>query len=44
MGQAMSLLQGGDSGQARDILEDIASSEDAGNATEARYRLAELAW
>ena len=43
MGQAMSLLQSGDSGQAQDILEDIASSEDAGNATEARYRLAELA-
>lgn len=43
MGQAMSLLQSGDSGQARDILEDIASSEEAGNTTEARYRLAELA-
>ena len=43
MGQAMSLVQSGDSSQARNILEDIVSNEDAGNATEARYRLAELA-
>jgi tetratricopeptide (TPR) repeat protein len=43
MGQAISLLQSGESGQARGILEDLASNEEAGNATEARYRLAELA-
>ena len=43
MGQAMSLMQSGRSGEAREILEDIASNEEAGNAAEARYRLAELA-
>ena len=43
MGQAMSLMQSGGSGEAREILDDIASNEEAGNAAEARYRLAELA-
>ena len=43
MGQAMSLLQSGDQGQSREILEDLASNDEAGNATEARYRLAEVA-
>ncbi len=43
MGQAMSLMQSGRSREAREILEDIASNEEAGNAAEARYRLAELA-
>ena len=40
MGQAMSLLRSGENEQAQSILEEIASNDNAANATEARYRLA----
>lgn len=43
MGQAMALLQDGQKSPAQDILQTIASNENAGNLAEARYRLATLA-
>jgi hypothetical protein len=43
MGQAMALLQEGQSAKAQDILRTIASNDNAGNLAEARYRLATLA-
>ena len=43
MGQAMALLQDGQSATAQDILRIIASNDNAGNLAEARYRLATLA-
>ncbi len=43
MGHAMSLLQTGQTAEARSVLETIVADKDAGNIAEARYRLAALA-
>lgn len=43
MGQAMSLIQNGQTEQAQSILAEIVSNENAGNLAEARYRLAVIA-
>lgn len=43
MGQAMALLQNGQTSDARAILREIVSNENASNLAEARYRLAAIA-